>query len=202
MPSFLKFSFLALATLMTLSGCTLFSPVKNENTTIYIIDSHAHKQPHKRKIDRTILVTTPETNALYNTLQLAYTTRPHQVDYYIKSQWAETPSQMFLPLITRTLAKTHHYQAVASSPSLAQYDYLLNTNILELLVDFTQRPASVRLVLRAELISMKNNRVVAVKEFSIREPLPQYSPYGGVLAANRASSLLLGQLARFCLKHS
>lgn len=182
-----------------LSSCSILSPVKTEPMTEYVIK--AVPQPVTKKPARriTVLVTQPATSAIYDTSQMAYTTQRYQLNYFAKNKWAATPAQMLQPLIIETLQNTHYFHAVATTSSLGRYDFVLNTEIIQFQQDFMINSSVMKVTLRAQIIRTATNQVVAAKEFSIIETAPQYSPYGGVVAANRAVSRLLSQLAWWCV---
>ncbi len=183
---------------LMLSGC--LSPVKTTPESTYFINSVPSYIPQHRTHPITLLVMPPDTVAAYNTPEMAYTVTPHQIAYFANNRWAETPSQMLLPLMVQTLQNTHYFHAVVTPPFMSQYDYVLNTQILSLQQDFTYRPAVVRITLRAQLSRVANNRVIATQQFSVVEPIRQSTPYGGVLAANQAAEELMRKLAEFCIK--
>lgn len=187
-----------ISSLLALSGCSFFSPVKLENKSTYVLNSLPSSLPKKAMRPITILVLTPETRPAYNTMQMAYTVKPYQLAYFTQNQWAETPSQMLQPLIVQTLQNTHLFHAVVSPPFMGRYDYVLATEILQLQQDFSVKPSRVDIKLRAQLTNSATNTVIATREFTVNEHILQRTPYGGVLAANRGTQTLLRELAHFC----
>jgi cholesterol transport system auxiliary component len=186
--------------LFLLSGCSVFSPVKTETQTTYLINKAPH--PISKRANRSInlLVTPPEANSIYNTTDMAYTTQPYQIGYFAKSSWAEPPTQMLQPLIIQTLQKTRYFHSVGSLSTIGQYNYILNTQLLQLQQDYAKFPHVLHFVLRAQIINANTNQVIASKEFSTNEPLNRNDPYSGVMAANKAAATVLNQLAQFCLR--
>lgn len=186
--------------LFLLSSCSVFSPINDVKTT-YKLNAVPHpliKKAHRRIA---LLVTEPETDAFYNTTQIAYTTRPYQIGYFAKNSWAATPSRMLQPLLVQTLQQTRYFFTVSPS-SLAggQYNAILNTEILRLEQDFSQNPSQVHFALRAQLVNATTNKVIAAKQFSAVEIAHENTPYGGVIAANRAVKRVLKQIAEFSFK--
>lgn len=189
------------ATFVLLTACSLFSPVKTEPTTTYLINTTPHpatKKPHSRI---NLLVTLPEASSIYNTTSIAYTVRPYQIGYFAKSSWAETPSQMLQPLLIQTLRKTHYFNEVDSTPTGGPYSFILNTQLVQLQLDFSQVPHRLHFVIRAELLKASSNQVIASKEFAVHEVLRQNNTYAGVIAANQAAAQLLSQISAFCLRN-
>ena len=62
----------------------------------------------------------------------------------------------------------------------------------------TVQPSQMRITLRAQLVSLQDNRVLATQLFDVRETAASEDAYGGVQAANSATARLLLQLADFC----
>ncbi len=183
---------------LTLSGC--FSSVKMEPPTTYLLTELPEKVVNSHQHSINVLVAPPETVAVYNTTEMAYSLRPYQIAYFGKNRWAETPSQMLQPLIVQTLQNTHHFHAVVTPPIAGHYDYILRTQLFEFTQDFTHNPAMMRIILRAQFINATSNRVVATKLISVEEPLLTNTPYSGVYAANRATVRLLKQLASMSVR--
>lgn len=184
---------------LTLTGCSLFSPVNTPQTTSYTINTINPTIPTCRHTYKTLLVMTPQTSRPYETTEMAYVVKPHQLAYFSNSNWADTPPQMLLPLMVQALQNTGHFKAVVSTPFIGNYDVILSTQLLQLQQEFIQRPSHVRLAMRAQLINNNSRKIIATREFVEIEPAPHDNPDGGVIATNRAAARLLQQLTAFCV---
>jgi cholesterol transport system auxiliary component len=191
-----KYLLLLLSTAL-LSGC--LSPVKSEPPAAYMLNVLPHNLPARHSSQSVLLIQPPEIRPIYNTTQMAYVMKPFQIQYFSEHQWAETPSQMLLPLILQTLINTNHYRAVVTPPYMSAYQYVLNTQILRFEQDFIKTPHSFQLVVHANITRLATNQLVASKEFAVSVPLSQESPYSGVIAANIATRQFLQELAQFAL---
>jgi cholesterol transport system auxiliary component len=180
---------------LLLSACSFLSPVQTSPAHNYSLNAMpsivSRKIPSK---PLTILVATVQSVPAYDTTQIAYTTQPYQLAYFINSAWVATPAQMLQQLILQTLQDTRYFHAVIPPSINGHYDIALHVQLLQLQQDFLQRPSEVHLALRAQLVNI-NNEVIAAKQFSVTVPAPQDNPYGGVLAANQAVATVLQQLA-------
>jgi cholesterol transport system auxiliary component len=190
-------SLFLLSVTILLSGCSLLSPVQSNAGNQYVINT-VPCVTTKPRSQAALLVMPMTASPIYNTTQMAYSTDPYQISYFAKNSWANTPPQMLQNLIVQTLQNTHHFRTVDAPPTIAQYDYALNTQLLELKQDFIGTQSCVRLKIRAQIINMSTNRVIATKEFTYIQPTVQNTPYGGVIAANEAACMILRELARFC----
>lgn len=190
-----------LLSVIFLSGCSIFSPVKSQPPKSYLI-SNTPNINIKNKKQLTLFVTQPDTRAIYNTNQMAYTSHPYQISYFGENQWAETPSQMFLPLIVQTLQSSHAFKAVVLAPYVGKYDYIVSTQIIKLQQNFMTNPALLELSIRAQMIRVATGQVVAIKQFDIITPMKRRDPLAGVIAANRGAEQFLQQLTKFCVANT
>lgn len=147
----------------------------------------------------TLLVMIPETRQIYDTPQMAYTTQSHQVSFFAYNEWAETPSQMYHPLIITSLQNTHFFRAVHSPSHSGSSDYILTTQIQQLEQDFTGNAPVMRIVLNAQLSNGLTRKTIATQEFSVSMPIPEKTPYAGVVVANHATAQILRDLTEFVL---
>ena len=181
------------------SGCALLSPVKIE-TQKNVLSKVPIDVPSEKTRPATLLVLAPETNAIYDTTQMAYTTEAYQIGYFSQNEWAETPSQMIQPLIVQTIRSTRYFSEVVSPPHFGRHTFALRTEIQELKQDFTSDPATLQLAMRFDLSREATNKVTATKELSVQEPMQEKTPYAGVVAANDAMAKLLRELAKFIIE--
>lgn len=190
---------LLVMSILFLTSCSLLTPVKSKPDTKYMIATIPEIVPTSHARSATIMVMQPDTVPAYSTTDMAYSCKPFQIAYYAQNRWAETPSQMLMPLIVQTLQNTHRFHAVVSPPIVSGYDVVLSTTILKLQQDYTCRPPKLKFRARAQLINANTNRVIATKEFCVRESM-EPCPYGGVIAANEAVKQFLQELAAFTLR--
>lgn len=185
---------------LTAAGCSLLSPVNTKPPTKYVLNSIPAPTARRHARAITLMVGMPETRPVYDTTQIAYSIKPYQVSYFSQNQWAETPSQMLQPLIVQTLQNTHYFHAIVTPPFAGRYDYVLNTQILQMQEDFTHIPATFKLTLRVQLNRISTNEVIGTKQIFICEPLAHKTPYCGIVAANKAVAKALQEMTAFCLE--
>lgn len=199
MKSFIR-NLAIISSVLILSSC--MSPVKLGPDCAYVINSVPDQVKMSRQRSLSLLVSTPDTNPVYNTTRMAFTTHPYQIGYYSRSHWVESPSSMLSPLMVQTLQKTHRFKAVVTPPFAGTYNYILHTQIKTLLIDYTCPTAVVELTLQEDLISATSGRLIASRVFTTKEPLPSKSPYGAVYAANQATERLLAKIATWVVNHT
>ena len=149
-------------------------------------------------VSDTLIVDTPRAAAGFDTRNIAYTRRTHEIEYFAQHQWVDTPAAMLAPLIVRAVQRGGAFAAVVRTPSAAQGQWRLESELVRLQQDFTTTPSQVRLTLRALLVESATRRVRATREFDITVPAARDDPYGGAAAANQALQQLLPALVAFC----
>lgn len=190
----LKSIFLILG-LLLLSSCSILSPVKMPTQSSYEISQLPHFMPHKKSKKSKLFILPPETYPVYDTTEMAYTVIPYQVGYFVKNQWIATPSQMIYPLLVQTLWNTNHFKLVTSAPFIGQYDYVLQTKILRLRQNYLFTPPMVELQASVSLLKGMAQRPLVTRYFIVRLPMQAFNPYAGVIATNKAVSVLLYRIA-------
>jgi cholesterol transport system auxiliary component len=178
------------------TSCALLTPATVE-TRKEMLTKMPVDLPEGKTHPTTLLVFAPETSAVYDTTQMAYAIRPHQIAYFSRTEWGQRPPQMLHPLLVQTLEKAGYFRAVVTPPYMGHYTHALRTEILTLQQDFTSEPATLRLTLRVQLVAQANNQVIATKEIDLREPMREKTPHGGAVAANDAMAKALKEVAEF-----
>lgn len=195
----MRICFFSLLIVLLLSSCSIFPPVKTDNYTSYVIntvpDVTRQSSGHK-----TLYVSQVAANPFYDTNEMAYSTQPYQVDYFAKNKWSEPPAKMLRPLIIQSLQNTKHFHAVTSTTSSVSYDYILNVKLIELRQLFICKSSFVILKINAEIINARSGKIIASRRFVIRKSVRYLSPFGGVVAINKAVEEMLKELDHFCMK--
>ncbi|HEV7611602.1 MAG TPA: ABC-type transport auxiliary lipoprotein family protein [Steroidobacteraceae bacterium] len=186
---------------MSVASCSVFLPAR-VNVERAVLDQMPMELPQGEKGPASLLVYPPETAPRFDTPQMAYRTDPHQIAFFTRREWAETPSQMLHPLLLKALEESHSFSAVLVPPYAGHYTYALRTQILELTQDFTSATPLFGLTIRIELSDYAAQRVIATKEISLQEPMQGRTSYAGVAAANLATARALRDVAAFLLEQT
>lgn len=141
-----------------------------------------------------LVVGMPQAEAGFEQPRMAYLQRPYEVSYYATNVWVDAPARMLAPLLARSLEATGLWRVVVSMPTVVRGDYRLDISGLVLQQEFLQQPSRTRLKVRAQLLAMKDQRVVGVRSFEVLEPASSDDAYGNVQAANRAVAQVLAAL--------
>ena len=182
-----------------LAGCTLLPEPQTVAVNKYVLEYNpvAAASGDTSKLP-VVIITVPRAHGGYNTSRIAYRKQHFGLQYYAKSRWADTPARMLAPLVAEAVSDTGEFQGLYASPGALSARYRLDSELIHFHQDFTVQPSEVHITLRAQLVGLDNNRVIASRLIDIREAADSEDAYGGVQAANRASTRLLGELAQFC----
>ncbi len=181
---------------LALYGCSI-GPAETTPVRTYLLDPDIaikNISANSARSDRAILlIGVPKAQSGFDTARMAYLPRPHELSYYAFNQWADTPGRMLQRPLAQAMETTGLWRAVVQTSSPVRADYRLDCDNLVLEQQFFSR-SQVRLALRAQLIDVRRQRVIGAHSFEIFEPSSSEDAYGGVVAANRASTKLLDQL--------
>jgi cholesterol transport system auxiliary component len=127
---------------------------------------------------------------------MAYIEEPHRIDYFANHRWADSPARMLEPNLMRALEASGLFQAVVRAPTTARFDLRLDTEVLRLVQVFEPNESRVEVAVRVCLLDTHQQRVLVSDVLEVTESATERSPYGGVIAANRAVDRLLEELQR------
>ena len=187
---------------MLLAGCTQLYAPQVEPSHIYVLDAQASVKTVQVKRDLVLAVSMPRARPGFDTSQIAYLHQPHELDYFVVNRWADTPARMLEPLLLQALEQTRSFRAIVRAPGAIPANIRLDTELIRLQQDFGTQPSKVQITLRAQLIDMTDQRVLAVKLFDETENAVSDNAYGGVITANHLLQRVLDQLSDFCINES
>jgi cholesterol transport system auxiliary component len=179
------------------SGCALGPAAAPP--TIAVLTATATGLPRQDARPAVLVVFPPRGSPLFDTARMAYTARAHEIDYFSQYEWGETPARMLQPLLVATLRDLGLFSSVVTPPYAGRHAWGLRTEVRELIADFNEEPAVVRLTLGLQLIEGDTQRVEAERQITARERLRERTPDAVVDAANAATATALRETARFLL---
>lgn len=144
-----------------------------------------------------LLLARPQVRSDLDTPRMAYQRKDYELEYFTRSRWADTPSQLVLPGLLQALEASGRFTAVVRVGSPAQPHVRLDTELVEFSQDFRVQPAVFRLQLRAQLVDLATRSVLATRVFKAERPAPSADAYGGAQAANAAWRELLPEVVKF-----
>jgi cholesterol transport system auxiliary component len=194
-----KLSFILLFCIQCL--LTACSPIKTPVSNEYKLEAFTSRRLTTHAAHQSILVTMPDAVAGYQTEEMLYIKKPFELSSFANNAWVDPPADMLFPLILQSLQHSGYFYAIVSTPHGEQTDYRLDTQLIALQQNFLKKPSVVDLVVKVVLTQVNDNRVVASKLISQHTCSPAESPYGGVIAANRATENFTAEVTDFVVSH-
>lgn len=194
MKKWVPCTIICLQTLLT--SCTpVQTPIHNQ----YKLTCYNNKFVAKQTTSKSLLLSQPEAVDGYQTSQMLYSTKPYEIQSFAHSSWVSAPAKMIFPLMVVSLQRLHYFSAIASSAYANKTDYRLDTQLIELQQNFLTHPSTLDLTIKTVLSKTDSGRTLASKIFIYHIPCTTDTPYGGVMAANKAASLFTRELSQFVM---
>lgn len=150
----------------------------------------------------TLLVSMPYATVGFDSTHMMYLRQAHQLEYFARSEWVDTPARMLLPRLIDSLAASGIFGAVLPAPASARADFVLDVQLLRLQQEFLTQPSQIHLTVRVVLLDNTRHQVLAWREFDSIVKADSDTAYGGVLASQQAVQAVLTQLVAFCRDHA
>lgn len=179
-----------------LGGCVNFGDRSNTPAVVYYVldDTATPAAAVPLRADApTLLVLDTVAGSFYDTDQMVFSRSAGTRGQYQLARWTERPGKRFADLMRARLDRLGNYQ-VAAAGGYVRGDLLLDTELAEFYHDAASNPGQVRLVLRAELVDLKQRRLLGRRVFEQQVPLASYDAVGAAAASNTAASRVLDEL--------
>ena len=188
---------LLVALVGALAGCGQPLLTQPEAPSSLLLEAAPNVRPAPHNSGLTLLVSPPQAQAGFDTRRIAYTRTPLTLEYYTRSEWADTPARMLGPLAVRALESSGGFRAVIAGPAPVPVDLRLDLELIRLQQEFSGGGSQVRLELRAKLFDVRAGRVLATRVLADTAAAPSPDALGGARAASTAVSAVLEALAAF-----
>jgi cholesterol transport system auxiliary component len=188
---------------LVITACSPLGPVKTVPVSTYALsatDAGVSKQASRSSA--VLLVTAPTSAPGYQTNNMLYTQRPFELSYFSHSRWVASPAEMLGPLLVQSLQASGCFRAVVSPPFSSHADLILDTRLLNLQQEFKEGTSQLRLTLAVTLQDTQAHEVITSQRIEAVVPAIQANPYAGVIAANKAVSIVLNRVISIaCREH-
>jgi cholesterol transport system auxiliary component len=148
----------------------------------------------------TLLVLDTTTGSFYDTEQLVFSRSAGTRSQYQFARWTERPGKRFADLMRARLDRQGSWN-VSAAGGYVRGDLMLDTELVEFYHDAASEPGQMRLVLRAELVDLKQRALLGRRVFEQQVPLTTYDAAGAAQAANLAASRALDELTAWLATH-
>ena len=182
---------------VALAGCVNFGEKSNTPAVVYYVlnDSTPPAEPAPLRAGApTLLVLDTTTGSFYDTDQLVFSRSAGTRGQYQFARWTERPGKRFADLMRARLDRQGAWN-VSAAGGYVRGEVMLDTELVEFYHDAASEPGQVRLVLRAELVDLKQRTLLGRRVFEQQVPLTSYDAAGAAQASNLAVSRALDDLA-------
>ena len=97
-----------LACVTLYSACASLPPPEAMST--YVLDARLAPAARRAAGNVVIAVSVPRARPGFDTAQMAYVRRSHEIEYFTKNRWADTPARMLAPLLVQALDQHGGFQ--------------------------------------------------------------------------------------------
>ena len=181
---------------VALAGCVNFGEKSNTPAVVYYVlnDSTPPAEPAPLRAGApTLLVLDTTTGSFYDTDQLVFSRSAGTRGQYQFARWTERPGKRFADLMRARLDRQGAWN-VSAAGGYVRGEVMLDTELVEFYHDAASEPGQVRLVLRAELVDLKQRTLLGRRVFEQQVPLTTYDAAGAAQASNLAVSRALDDL--------
>jgi cholesterol transport system auxiliary component len=193
----MKRGFLAATLAALLAGCVNFGDQPDTPAVIYyVLEDRAPASAVKplRADAPTLLVLDTTVGSFYDSDQLVYSRSADTRGQYQFARWTERPGKRFAELMRARLDREGQYRVTAAG-GYVRGDLLLDSELVEFYHDAGSEPGHVRLVLRAELVDLKQRSLLGRKVFEHTQVLTRFDAAGAAEASSLAASRALDDLS-------
>jgi cholesterol transport system auxiliary component len=188
---------LALAVLsLALTACVNFAEKSDRSAMVYyVLEDSAPATPVKPIVENapTLLVLDTTTGGFYDADQLVFSRSAGTRGQYQFARWTERPGKRFADLMRDRLVRQGVWRVTAAG-GYVRGDVLLDTELVELYHDASSEPGQMRLVLRAELVDLKQRKLLGRRVFEQSAPLATFDAAGAAEASSQAVGRALDDL--------
>jgi cholesterol transport system auxiliary component len=192
----MKKSFALVVLSLALTGCVNFGEKADAPAVVYYVldDPTPPATATPVRADApTLLVLDTTTGGFYDTDQLIFSRSPATRGQYQFARWTERPGKRFADLMRTRLDRQGSYHVTAAG-GYVRGDLLLDTELIEFYHDAASEPGLVRLALRAELLDLKQRKLLGRRVFEQQVALTRYDAAGAAEASSLAVSRVLDEL--------
>ncbi len=201
----MKKSLVLAALSLALAGCVSLGGKNDAPAVVYYVLGDAAGAPKEAVPQRadvlqggeahvpTLLVLDTAAGSFYDTDQLVFSRSAGTRGQYQFARWTERPGKRFAELMRTRLDRQGAYR-VAAAGGHVRGDLLLDSELVEFYHDASSQPGQVRLVLRVELVDLKQRTLLGKRVFEQQVPLASYDAAGAAQASSVAVGRALDEL--------
>lgn len=182
--------------LLGLLACSSIAPtITHQHTLTEYQAYHGGKKSHLPSL----FITYPESVTGFQTDQMLYRQTPYETKAFVHHAWSNAPHDMLYPLLVQAFEDTHAFKLLGSGSHAQMADYRLDTQILELIQDFTHQPSHIEFKVKVMITESNSGKLLANKIFKLSQRTQANTPIAGAAAANHATARLTQLITRYTI---
>lgn len=182
--------------LLSLAGCELGIPTQGDDRTYFVLEDAAYgsNQNVSFKSDKSLIVRNVDSSSFVSSQRMIFAPNETTRGYYRFAFWVESPTRSLASIIANRLQAEEIFASVVREGSGTVGDIQLNSDLLDFYHDVSDRPGSVVVRLRAELIDLRKREIIASKIFESKAEATDYNAAGAADGFNKATAQLVSDL--------
>ena len=148
--------------------------------------------PRATPIDRRLLISPLQSQAIGDTYSMAYSRAPQQLQFYQFASWTDRPSARVVQLVADRLQARGLFESTALFGTGVGGGLILNIGVNDFVHDVTT--ATARIEVTAELIERRGRSLVERRRFTSSAPVAQENAASAAAAWSRALTTLLDEI--------
>jgi len=137
-------------------------------------------------------------NALINSHKILFSSDGVEQGAYQYASWGEPPPKRFTTLLISALESSGLFDSVTHIANSTLNNFQLSSEILELYHDTSNKPGTVKLKVRVELMETLSRRLAAQNVFAVEKKLDSYDARGAVDATAAAVGEAINEIVQWC----
>ena len=177
-------------------GCVSVLPEASPASARYTISPVEFANTAPQSVDWSLAVADPSATRAYDTAKIAITRAKGQIEYYANGEWADRGPRLIRTALVRSFENSGRILGVGDTITLPGADFILQTDIRSLHVQYANGDPSVEVALYAKLTD-RRGRVLAAQLFSERQALGDDSATAAGRAFDAATSKVISDVVNW-----
>lgn len=162
---------LGIGTALTMTGCAPLSAVR-EPTRLFQLHSPRDFNPNLPRVDRQIIIESPEAAAGLATSRIALSPHPLRLEYFANANWTDNTPGLIQTLLVESFENTDKIISVGREAIGLRADFLVKTEVREFQAEYHDEAKipTIRVRLNVKLVRMPRRVILESANFEYTVP--------------------------------
>ena len=183
------------------AGCVSVLPEATPASARYTISPVTFNDAAVSSVDWSLAVEDPSATRAYDTVKIAITRAPGQIEYYAGGEWADRSPRLIRTALVRSFENTNRILGVGDTISLPGAQFILQTDIRSLHVNYNKDAPSADVVIFARLTD-RRGRILSSRLFEQSQQLQSDTTTQAGRAFDRALGMVIGDIVDWSLEEA